>query len=65
MFYGVFTDVSVLVSKNSAVSQLHHQNHQRQAGGDDVGDDDGPSLHQHAVDQPQRHACGEQAVHAQ
>jgi len=49
----------------SAVAQLHQQNHQRQTGGDKVGNDDGPGLHQDAVNQPKRHARREQAVHAQ
>ena len=49
----------------SAVAQLHQQNHQSQTGGDNVGNDDGPGLHQDAVNQPKRHARREQAVHAQ
>ena len=50
---------------HSPIPQLHHQNHQRQAGGDGVGDDDGPGHQQDAIDQPQGHACSEEAVHAQ
>jgi hypothetical protein len=49
----------------SAVFQLHQQNARGQAQGDDVGDHDGPSADEQAVNQPQRHANREAAVHAQ
>ena len=61
----VLLSESHLCTQFSAVAQLHQQNHQRQTGGDNVGNDDGPGLHQDAVNQPKRHARREQAVHAQ
>lgn len=49
----------------SAVFDFHQQNSQAQAQGDAIGDDDRPSHEQHAIDEPERHPCGEGAVHAQ
>jgi hypothetical protein len=61
----VLANVLQFSKRVSAVAQLHQQNHQRQTGGDNVGNDDGPGLHQDTVNQPKRHARREQAVHAQ
>lgn len=47
------------------VTQFHQEDAEREAHGDDVGNDDRPSHQQDAIDEPESHASCEAAVHGQ